>query len=113
MGGCHEGGTHGAPDVLELNRLSPEARVGRRVLGEHGDLLLERLVGYRRRDVLDLETLQPGPREPCDQLAAVFLGQKDGDPVHPHDLERDGGDGVEQAVEIELARELLGDGEQQ
>ena len=41
------------------------------------------------------------------------FAQQDGDPVHVHDLERHVHDRAEQAVEVELAGELLGDLEQQ
>ncbi len=112
--GGHERRAHRAPHVLHPDGLALESGIGRGILGKHRHLLLERLAGDRAGHVLGkLDVGQPGSREPWHQIVPPLPPQENRDPVHPHDLEGNVGDRVEQTVEIELARELVRYGEQE
>ena len=82
------------------------------VLGNDGDPLLHDLVGDGAGNLHLLRLAHAASGDRGHQLAGLLVPEHDGDPVHRHDLERGVHDGAEEAVEVELGRELLGDLEQ-
>ena len=82
VAGRHERGAHRAPHALQQDRLAAEAGIRRRVLRDHGDLLLHDLVGDRARDRLHGWASPRRLREIVGhELAGLLVPQQDGDAV--------------------------------
>src|SRR5207247_2060040 len=104
----HQRRAHGAPHALDEDRLAFEPLVGRRVVRQDGDAVLDHLAGDRLRHVLRGRRLRrPPARDPRHELTRRGFEQQDRDAVHVHHLERELDDLVEQPIELLLFGQLL------